>query len=362
MSRTRRWITAAVAFTAGVVFAAPGVASATGSSTGSGDGFPTTGFHVFAPSFVEDVAAHTVSFPKHTGVSHGDTVTYVITDASTREAAKKLGVNFAPRLGNARGTAAVQPVRWTDRGWRFPATVDFSPQRVVVPGPTGFPPTTAEPGAIGEAGYTPLIQLPDGTVLNAPQVANSTGQADKVVRITGDRVVYQETNGFYEHHPVHYVSFDASIPVTAALENATLAPNLNAAPPDFSPLPEPAPPAREEIGIFTNGQTGANNSQRQGLSSALLDGLDPLNVLGEIPSFDPMSGYSPLWDANLAEWTPAVVAAGKNLRTTSFPDIRELARHGKVTAPGGGRFGRSDFDINCPAIAINDDVRLGQHV
>jgi hypothetical protein len=218
------------------------------------------------------------------------------------------------------------------------------------------------PGAVGQPNYSPLVQLPDGTVLNAPQVANSSGQADKVVRITDDRVVYRETNGFYEHHPVHYVSFDASIPLTAALENATLAPNLNAAPPDFSPRPDPVPPAREEIGIFTNGQTGANNPQRQGLSSALLDQLDPLNVLGEIPDDSPTSGYSPLWDANLAQWTPAVVAAGKNLRTTSFPDIRELARQGKVTAPDGGRFGRSNFDINCPAVAINQSVSIGQHV
>lgn len=359
MSRTRRWMTAAVALGAGVaVFAAPGAASA----TATGDNFPTTGFHVFAPSFVENPAAHTVSFPKHTGVSHGDTVTYVITDASTREAARQLGVNWAPRIGNAKGTAAVQRVRMTDRGWNFPGTVDFSPQRVVVPGPTGFPPTTAVPGAVGQPNYSPLIQLPDGTVLNAPQVANSSGQADKVVRITDDRVVYRETNGFYEHHPVHYVSFDASIPLTAALENATLAPNLNAAPPDFSPRPDPVPPAREEIGIFTNGQTGANNPQRQGLSSALLDQLDPLNVLGEIPDDSPTSGYSPLWDANLAQWTPAVVAAGKNLRTTSFPDIRELARQGKVTAPDGGRFGRSNFDINCPAVAINQSVSIGQDV
>jgi len=356
MSSQRHWATAALSMIAGVALVGvPSVASA----SVSGDRFPTTGFEVFAPSFVEDPAAHTVSFPKYTGVSHGDTVTFVITDASTREAARKYGVNWAPRIGNARGTAAVQPVRWTDRGLRFPATVDFSPERVLVAGPTGFPPTTAEPGAVGEPGYTPLVQLPDGTVLNAPQIANSTGQADKVVSI-GQRVVYRETNGFYEHHPVHYVSFDASITLAAAIENATFATSLNAAPPDFSPLPEPAPPAREEIGIFTNGQTGPDNPQRQGLSSTLLDHLDPLNILGEIPDFTPMSGYSPIWDANLAQWTPQQVAAGTNRRITSFEDVRDLAHSHRITAPDGGPFRRSDFDINCPAIAINRSVSINK--
>ncbi len=337
---------------AGLTLLAP--AASAGSAHAAGTAKVDGAFRVFAPSFVEDPAAHTVSFPRYTGTSKGRSVTYVITDASTKEAARRLGVNFAPRLANTAGTAAAQRVSGSATSLTFPAGVDFTPQRVVVPGPTGFPPTTAVPGAVGEAGYSPIVRLSDGTVLNAPQVANPSGQADKVVSNSAStgRVVYRETDGFYNHKAVHYVSFEASIPLAAALENAALAPALNAAPPDFSPLPDPVPPAREEIGIVTNGQTGLGNPERQGLSSALLDGVDPLNILGEVPSNSSSSGYSPLWDANLAQWTPQAVAAGLNVRQTDFDDLRTLAAQGLITAPDGGKFGRSDFLINCPAISI----------
>jgi hypothetical protein len=307
-------------------------------------------FHVFSRSFVEDPATHTVSLPLHTGYVAGEPVSYVITDASTEKAAKALGVNFAPRLANARGTAAVQKATATPAGLKIPATVDFTPTRVVVPGPTGFPPAQAVPGAEAQPGYSSLLQLPDGTVINAPQIANASGRADKVVSIGHGRVVYRETDGFYDHQRVHYVSFEASIPLTAALENAADVPALNAAPADDDSAD--AQPAREEIGIVTNGQLGQNNPQRQGLSSALLDGLDPLNILGEVPENDPASEYSPLWDANLAQWTPAAVAAGQVKRVTDFDDLRALAGRGQITAPDGSKFGRSGFLINCPAIAI----------
>ncbi len=335
--------------------AAAGIVGLTTAPSATARSAPATAhpFKVFAPSFVEDAAAHTVSLPRYDGSSQGRPVTYVITDASTKEAAERLGVNWAPRLANAAGTAGVQHVSGSARSLSFPATVDFAPQRVVVPGPTGFPPNTAVPGAVGEAGYSPLVLLADGSILNAPQLVNASGRADKVVSATNGRVVYRETDGFYDGKAVHYVSFEASIPLAAALENAALADRLNAVPPDFPKgTDEPVPPAREEIGIVTNGQTGVTNPQRQGLSSAILDGVDPLNLLGEVPGHSPKSGYSPIWDANLAQWTPAAVAAGLNTRQTSFDDLLKLAKKGLITAPDGGRFGRSDFDINCPAISI----------
>ncbi len=90
----------------------------------------------------------------------------------------------------------------------------------------------AEPGAVGEPGYSPLIELPDGSILNAPQIVNDTGQADKIVvldAIAGS-VRYRETDGEQGGRPVRYVSTDASDPAVAALENATSAPLLNHAP------------------------------------------------------------------------------------------------------------------------------------
>ena len=44
----------------------------------------------------------------------------------------------------------------------FPASVDFAPERVVIPDPdTGFPPRAAMPGSVGEPGYSPLVELPE---------------------------------------------------------------------------------------------------------------------------------------------------------------------------------------------------------
>ena len=85
---------------------------------------------------------------------------------------------------------------------------------------------------MGNPGYTPLIQLPDGAVLNAPQIANATGRADKalVVDPTARTVRYLLTDGFARGNRVVYVSTEASDPGAAAIEDVTYAPNLNAAP------------------------------------------------------------------------------------------------------------------------------------
>ena len=88
--------------------------------------------------------------------------------------------------------------------------------------------------------------------------------------------------------------------------------------------------------------------QRQGIASALADGLDPLNVL----AWEPHQGrYSPLWDVHLTEWTPAAKAAGRDLRQSRFADVEDLARAGLVTAPGGGAWGASDVVVLCPIIS-----------
>jgi hypothetical protein len=118
----------------------------------------------------------TVTLPLHRGTSHGQPVLYIITDTNDGSRAQQLGVNRPQKLANAANSGAVQSVSLnSDGSVNFPATVNFSAQpRVVVPGPAGFPPQQAQPSAIGEPGYSPLIQLPDGTVENAPQVANAS--------------------------------------------------------------------------------------------------------------------------------------------------------------------------------------------
>src|SRR5215470_14179755 len=236
-------------------------------------------------SFTENSGPTVVTYPLYHGNSRGRDVFYVITDASNLSVARALGVNYAPKLAQAAGTAAVEnsiSQVGSGSGIDFPASVDFSPAHVLIPSATGFPPAVAQPGAVGEPGYSPLVQVvfrDQTVVLDAPQIANATGQADKIVSIAPDHktVSYRETDGCYDNESVHYASFDASNPVAATNEDMTYAPNL-----DTAPSPGCADAAvvaancsRESLIAFTNGQTGATNPQRQGLNAAILDGPPP---------------------------------------------------------------------------------------
>jgi hypothetical protein len=74
------------------------------------------------------------------------------------------GADHQPALGAA-------PVQ-------FAGTVDFSPMRVLTPGPTGFPPLAAQPGSVAGPGYSDLVRI--GTspiVFNAPIVATGTARS-----------------------------------------------------------------------------------------------------------------------------------------------------------------------------------------
>jgi hypothetical protein len=317
-------------------------------------------------SFTENAGPTIVTYPLYHGTSQGRDVKYVITDASDRSVAEVLGVNFTPKLARAAGTAAVQNSSsqvGSGNGIDFPASVDFSPTHVIVPGPNGFPPTTAKPGAVGEPGYSPLVQVvfrgKTKVVLNAPQIANATGQADKVVSIGPRTVSYRETDGCYDNESVHYASFDASDSVAAAIEDVTYAPNLDAAPAPgcADPAVVAATCSREPLIAFTNGQTGATNPQRQGLNAALIDGPPPLNILKEIPEQTSQFDYSPLWDIHLETWTDAAVAAGINVRQTDFSTALSQVTSGNATGfPAGSQFGPSGFIVNCPVVSLDVNV------
>ena len=275
------------------------------------------------------------------------TVWYVILDASTGDAAKKYRVNRADKLNNAKNTAAVQKVRLVNGVIEFPATVNFEPENIVTAGSTGFPPQAVQPGAVGLPGYSPLIQLPGGIILNAPHLANLSGQASKVVNLdTAARsVIHKETKGFANGKEVRYLSTDASDFAAAALEDVTFAPQLNNAP---NLGDDSTKSARASLAAFTNGQTGVDNPERQGLSSAILDRLDPLNILAWTPN---QGRYSPLWDVNLGMWSDTAIASGLNILQTDFGDLSGLAQEGLVTAPGGAKFGPTGFVVNCPIIS-----------
>jgi hypothetical protein len=333
--------------------AAVALALVAGAVAGAGNARPSLasgGGTLFIASAVEH-ADGTVTLPLHTGLSHGKNVYYVVLDASDSSTAALMGINTSQKLANAANTAAVEKVSINRDGTIvFPATVNFSPTPGfnVVPGPNGFPPAQATPPSLGEPGYSPLIQMPDGVVLNAPQVANDSGHANKVVNIdlVNKTVTYKETAGFQGGKAVRYASFDSSDPTTAALEHVTYAPALNNAP---TLNDDSTASSRASLAAFTNGQTGAGNPNRQGLNSAILDGLDPLNVL----RWNPKQGrYSPLWDVHLTQWQ---VPVAQRTVQTDFGTVQNLADQGIVVGfngtAQGTTFAASGFIVNCPIVS-----------
>jgi hypothetical protein len=338
-----RLVTAALAAASTVPLIAGGTASAT-------DAEPR---ELLLRAATENTVTDTATLPIRRGVdAGGQEFWYTVTEASTKSAAEARGVNHSSKLARARGSDAVQTGRFVGGVLHVEATVDFSPNRLVTSDPVlGFPPLAAAPGAIGEAGYSPLVELPNGLVLNAPHIANDTGLHDKLVGApdtTRRLATFQETEGFYEGKEVYYVSFDASAPDVAALEGVTFAPELNAAPGLGSNDKDTS--ARSGIAPFANGQTGAGNPQRQGLNSALLGDGDPLNVVESLPD---SNRYSPLWDVHLAIWTDAARADGVVGLQTDFDDIEDLAEDGYITGPAGS-FDAIGVIVNCPIISIEE--------
>jgi hypothetical protein len=295
-----------------------------------------------------------VTLPLHRGTHDGRTVWYIVTESSNEDDAERRGVNHAEKLTNALGTKAVQRGRLRGGLVRFAGTVDFSPRRVVVPGPEGFPPRVARPGAVGDADYSPLVTTDGRTVLNASHVANRTGLHDAVVSIDyrRRRVTLDTFDGFYEGKRIQYLHQDGSVALVAAVEGSTLAPNLNAAPREGSNDRDNS--ARSAIIPIVNGPRGRNNPQRQGLQSALLGEGDPLNITQEVPGDN---DYSPVWDVTPAVWTDRAIRNGQRVRLTDSDDVADLFEEGLITSGGVGRRNSSLEGLralpgisNCPVV------------
>jgi hypothetical protein len=290
-----------------------------------------------------DKVNHTVTLPLYKGVWHDQRVWFTLTDTSSLQEAVRLGINWAPKLANALGTAAVQRAvlhgRQLDRTSvvDFAGTVDFSGQRAVFPGPDLFPvlPST-HAGPVGDPQYSPLFTFGNGVVYNGEQIANWTGVHPKVLALDqGHRqVTLRLTEGRYLNRQVLYLSTDASLTQVAALENATFAPNLAAAPQPGSD--DPARSAREAIIPIVNGPRGVDNPQRQGLQSAVAGEGDPLNIIREEPECSDPSvpancsalQYSPLWDVTPVAWTQAAIDAGLRVRLGSHETVEQLFDEG----------------------------------
>lgn len=313
-----------------------------------------------------DAANGTITLPLYLGHLKGSNknVWYILTDVDDPNVAAELGLNFSAKLtfaSNAARTAtlAADGTLVFDKG-----TVDFSPVRNLVPGPAGaeFPPVSAQPGSVGDADYSPFVQVTNagGVIYNAPIVAfdvdasqisfpngnvDYTKVHDEVVAIdpANQTVTINLINGFSFGRPVWYLSMDTSIPLGAAIEHNTFAPlmqqlHLGGDDTFSSPI--------ERIFISTNGAQSCSNPQRQGLSADFTDGARPNNVLGGIPTI--ALDYSPAWDAQLFEWTQDAIDKGFRGQVREEFQILTFVQDGLITGPGGKPFGSSGFSINCP--------------
>ncbi len=291
---------------------------------------------------------------------------YVILDAGDQTEAERLGVNFSKKLHNA-GDAARPATRRYDGTFLFESgLVDFSPNRVVVAGSGGrpFPPRIAHPGSVGDSEYSPLVNV-NGIVYDAPIIAAAVEGADinfpngkPNYRLVHDQVIAIDPanrtvtlsliNGYSFGKPVLYISTESSDPTVSAIEGNTFAPRLSKIETGVDDIDRSAV---ERIFIATNGASegGCQNPQRQGLGAALLDGHRPNNVFGGIPTI--ASDYSPVWDANVYEWTEEAIEKGyRGLLTEEFR-ILKLARDGYITGPGGAPYGSIGAVIVCGVAA-----------
>ncbi len=318
-----------------------------------------------------DMANGTITLPLYIGKVKLDggkeqNVWYILTDTTDKGNADALGLNYSPKL-NYVAEGARTALLGANNSLTFNGgIVDFSPKYQLMAGNESkpFPPMVAKPGSIGDKDYSPVVRITNagGNTYNAPVVAsNVTAKQisfcegnpdyslvhDKVVKICPQdgTVTLKLTSGFSFARPVLYLSIEASVPLAAAMEDATLAPRLGTVTVGHD---DGAFSAVERLFAIINGPTGKNNPQRQGFNSALIDGGGPLNVLGGIPTV--ATDYSPLWDVNLGEWTQKAIDSGYRSRTIEEFQILGLVQGGWITGPGGGQYGSAGIVVNCPIV------------
>ncbi len=365
------------------------------------DGVPLTGQLARAKLTMTSVISaeldrNIARVPLFRGTVDGERVWFVRMDVSDSALAAQLGLNFAPRLANAQNgcPACVQTVQSTNStpgsaAIQFAGGVDFSPMRVLTPGPTGFPPLMAQPGSVARAGYSDLIRVGTSPVVwNAPIVATGNGPFDVSQSHTNtlDRVMAIDTvamtvdlqfiRAFSHGKDIFYFTFSSSGALSSTLERATFVPVLGTLP--FGNDDRNPAGARAGIITFVNGQRGTVSPPGQGLNHVILDnppgnlslsndallrslgrGGDAHNVLAFFPTLtDPVKRrlYSPMWDLAIAEWSAAVVASGENFAQPDFNTIHQLANRGLITNPGGAPLSSANFVVNCPVLGFAFDA------
>ena len=366
-----------------------------------------------------DLTFEYATLPLHRGTVGGETVWYVITDASDAGVARKLGINHAPKLANVpiMCPACSQEVATDDpllgrAPVEFQGAPDFSPTRTLIPGPRSapFPAQASTPGAVGRANYSPYVTVKgDEVVYNAPIVATGDGPFDVTTHTdTHDRTLGIDTvnmttdhlyvRGFSNGEPILYLSFEASEAFTAMIERSTFVPALaDLAFPNGGGAPFSA---RASIFTFVNARVGLEASsprgasdgrgRNQGLTHALsfpiagqdaaianpqvIEGLrnggDVSNIFDVFPTNvrkRDRREYSPAWDLQVGVYSFKAVINRRNGLKTDANVVRRLARRGVITAlgdrPHTGRRGiptaSANIVINCPALAFLEDRPRG---
>jgi hypothetical protein len=319
---------------------------------------------------------------------------YVVTETSDKEMSQILGVAFAPRMADS-SPAGIQKAVWSFAEGKprlvFEGSVDFSPKRSLVAGPTadgltGFPPAKANPGAVASDNWSSYVRLPSGVVINAQLVANSTGIHDRIPDAIGARgisvqddlnnpnlsyakasVVLQLLDGWHAGKQFYYhLVTDTSDPAPAAIEKGVFAPRL-AKIPSFGVFPGGA-----LLGFApsANGNRTRNSlGQIQGLNNTILSvdqDQDPTNTFPIDPS-DPR--FSPMWDAHINEFT---TPESSRAIIKSIPALASFVRSGVVIPFRGNLAGPINPSIagltptgaiiNCPVITQPSTSVIGTQI
>ncbi len=354
-------------------------------------------FEIFIPSVTgvdlrlvsdRNPSGPTARIPMFRGLDPaGNSVDYVITEASDRDVATLMGIIYAPRMSLPRGTPGMQEVTISNGIMQFAGTVDFSPTRFVTPGdPTipgspneitgaAFPPADLNPGAVADAAWSSQVMLPSGLVLNAQIVANSTGIHDRIpdsgqddqsnpnLDRTNRFVVMQLLDGWQDgrRNYFHFVT-DASVPDAAAIELGVFAPTVGLLP-DAGFFPDGT---RLGFAPSANGIPDPSGNLGQGLNISTIDqAIDPVNVFPIQPTD---TRYTPMWDAHIYMWTADAIQNDERRIVTSIDDLRGLFEEGLVENffPNSGP--ENDFIaglmptnaiINCPVIMQPDESLIG---
>jgi hypothetical protein len=313
-----------------------------------------------------------VTLPLFRGLSPlGKDVYYIITDTSDFGVARRMGINYAPKLAEAKGSPGVQHVTLQDGIMKFAGNVDFSPEYKLVAGdpPGYFPPKVANPGGVADNQWSPIVVLPSGLVLNAQIVQNDSGRHDRVKAIDTEArtVTLSILDGVQGGKQYFYhIVTDSSAALPAVLEKGIFAPKVAKIPQFGKSLPGEKS-ALLGFSPVLNGRTDKGSGNDQGFSTALANGVDPINVFPINPNNTNPSrenNYSPLWDAHVSMWTQAAIDAGKVHRIHSMDEQKSLIREGLLTSasinpsgPGNpyvGGLRPTQAIIDCPVIAHPD--------